>query len=194
MVLGQAPFWEFPRGTVYGSANDFAQVLDGYLHFQLDTWHWPLLRMAHVVPPAGTNLLWLDAVPFVSILGKLLYNVAGVKLNLLGPYLFTCFALPGAAMAAVLVAFQERSLLATLAGATLAVALPFHLVEWGHVALCGQFIVLLAIALYGLSVRAQPPARIGLLWFCLLVFALLIKFTCSPWPARYGWHPLRSVC
>jgi hypothetical protein len=198
MAWGQGAFWAFPRGTINGAAPDFAQVLDGYLHFQLDTWHWPLLLMSHVDPPAGTNLLWLDAVPWVSLVGKITYGVTGLKINFLGPFQFACFALPGVAMVAVLVAFGQRSLLATLAGATLSVALPFHLVEWGHIPLCGQSLILLALALYGLSLRPKPPPRLGVWWFALLALALLTNIYLfvmvgAIWAASVGQRILNGI-
>jgi hypothetical protein len=173
MLWGDGPFWAFPQGTFLGGWNDFADTLVGYLYFQKAAWHWPLLLLSQIMPPAGTNLFWLDAVPWVSLLGKLLYDATGWPVNLLGAFQFAGFALSGPAMVAVLVAFGQRGLLATMAGAVLAVALPFHLAEWGHPALCAQFLILLALAYYGVSVRGRPPRRLAMPGLGLLALTLL---------------------
>ncbi len=173
LVLGSGPFWLFPRGTVPGSGSDMAQVLVGYTALVRAPWGWPLLWVPTLLPPAGTNIFWLDAVPLVGLAGKLLFSVTGTFVNLLGLYLFACLVLPGLAMTGTLWLAGQRGLIAAIAGAALADAMPFFLFEWGHVALFGHFLVVAGLFLYAARRRRPAAAWVALGWPALLGAAAL---------------------
>lgn len=173
LISGSGPFWDYPRGTVPGSLPDYAEVYDGYLHFQRDGWHWPLLRVANINPPAGTNIIWLDGLPIVCLAGKIIYSLTGVAVNLLGAWQFVCFAGTGVAVSLALIAFGHKGLLTNVAGAAIAVALPFHLFEWGHIPLCAQFLLPLALSLYGFTVFRGYRRSMAGFWLALLIVSVL---------------------
>jgi len=175
LVAGSSAFWHFPRGVVDGGLDDMADALVGYLYFVPTGWHFPLLQAPLLGAPAGTNIFWLDAVPIVALLGKLLHSAIGATVNLLGIYALMCFALPGTAMTALLAALGERSLIATLAGSVIADTSPFLLYRWGHLALSGQFLVIFGLALYFWTVACPIRRRIDLCWTVFLVLVSLIN-------------------
>lgn len=173
LILGSGSFWTFPRGTVPGSANDMAQVVVGYVSLVRAPWGLPLLQVRTLLPPDGTNIFWLDAVPLVSLAGKLVFAATGSVVNLLGAYLFACLALPGVAMTGVLWMAGQRGLIAAIAGAALADAMPYFLFEWGHIALFAHVLVILGLFLYAARLRQTRARWVVLGWPALLAVAAL---------------------
>ena len=170
-VLGTGPFWAFPRGIVTGSLVDMGQELMGFLYLAQAPWTLPLLQVPNIAPPAGMNAFWLDPVPWLALLARPVSWLAGHPVNLLGMFLFFAFALPGVALAALLRAAGQRSLLAAAAAALLADPMPSLLFEWGHAALCAQVLIVAALALY---VAGRHDGRLRPWpWFFLLALALL---------------------
>jgi hypothetical protein len=169
-ILGTGPFWIFPRGIVAGGLVDMGQELMGYRYLAQAGWQWPLLHVPNITPPAGMNAFWLDPVPWLALLARLLAPLAGGPPNLLGLFLFAAFVLPGVAMTALLRAAGQRSLLAAAAAALLADPVPSLLIEWGHIALCAQGLTVLALALYVAGRRTRPHPW---LWLALLATTLL---------------------
>lgn len=173
LILGTSGFWDFPRGTVPGGANDMAQVLVGYTYVVRSPWLLPLLQAPNLGAPTGTNVFWLDAVPLAVLAGKAVFAATGVFVNLLGIFLFLCFALPGVAMTLLLWVAGQRSLPAVLAGAILADATPYLLFEWGHIPLNSQYVLILALALYLAAQRFPADRRVAACWLGLLAVTLL---------------------
>ena len=67
VIAGTAPFWRYPHGIVPGSENDMGDYLVAYLNLVQTPWQLPLLFAPNVAAPAGTNVFWLDAVPWISL-------------------------------------------------------------------------------------------------------------------------------
>jgi hypothetical protein len=173
IILGEAGFWDFPYGTVPGGIVDMAQTLVAYRYYELAPWTLPILNIPNLVPPAGTNLVWLDAVPLLCLFAKFIVTISGTSVNLLGIFLFFCFALPGVAMTAVFWVTGQRGLIGAIVGAALADSLPFLLFEWGHVALCAQFLIIFALLLYLLSQQHSSDWRVSIAWVAMLLITLL---------------------
>src|ERR1700757_209004 len=74
-VTGRHAFWQFPRGTIGGGGADMAQVLVGYLYYVQSPWHLPLFYVSAVGTPAGTDVIFMDVVPVVAIIGKLIHSL-----------------------------------------------------------------------------------------------------------------------
>jgi hypothetical protein len=186
VILGTAPFWAFPRGIVTGGLVDMGQELMGYRYLAQAPWTWPLLHVPNIVPPAGMNAFWLDPVPWLALVSRLLAPLAGHTPNLLGGFLFAAFVLPGVALAALLRAAGQRSLPAAAAAALLADPMPSLLFEWGHIALCAQVLVIAALALYVAGRhdgRAHPWPWVFLLALTLLTHLYLFVMVGGVWAA-----------
>ncbi len=176
VVAGTGPFWDFPRGVISGSgsgsANDLAGSLVGYLYLMRAPWTLPILYAPNLGAPAGTNIFWLDAIPIVSLMGRAVFATTGCALNLLGLFVFGCYALPGVAMTILLAAAGQRTLLAAVAGTALAETTPYLLFGWGR-ALNAQFLIILALALYVAGSRYPRDWRVTAGWVALLAVTFL---------------------
>ena len=173
-VLGTSVFWDAPSGIPFrGPPYDVSQALIGYTGFLRAPWGWPLLQVPLLVPPDGTNIFWLDAVPSVALLGKMLFSLTGWNINLLGVYHFACLVLPGVAMTCVLAVAGQRTLLAAIGATIFAGAAPFLWFRWGNPPHPAHFLVVFAIALYLASHRGERPLAHGALWLALLTISLL---------------------
>jgi hypothetical protein len=96
VISGGGVFWDFPRGTMIFAHADMANTLAGYLYFvQGGPWGWPLLQVALLDAPGGTNIALVDVIPLVALLGKIWFSLSGQRLNFLGFFALACFALPG---------------------------------------------------------------------------------------------------
>jgi Family of unknown function (DUF6311) len=172
-VAGTNPFWQFPAGTIPNAKYDMAQVLVAYFYFAQAPWHIPLFDVAALGTPTGANIIMMDAVPFVALIGKLIAGAAGTLINPYGAYLFLCFVLPGVMMTLVLVAARIRSALAVIIGAIFANAMPAMLLQWGHIALQAHFLLIGALALYLFSLRERSQSRLAAGWILYLSLAYL---------------------
>jgi Family of unknown function (DUF6311) len=173
VIAGTAPFWRYPHGTVPGSENDMGNYLVAYLNLVQTPWQLPLLFAPNVAAPAGTNIFWLDAVPWVLLVGRLIFTTTGVLVNPFGLYLFACFALPGVAMTGLLATAGQRNLVAAIAGTALAGATPYLLFRWGHIPLLGQFWIVVAFSVYLSAIRNPHSWKIAATWLALLSLLLL---------------------
>ena len=152
-VTGEHAFWQFPRGTITGSGSDMAQVIVGYRYYVQSPWRLPLFYVSALGTPAGRNVIVLDVVPIVALIGKLAHSITGSTINLYGVYFFLCFALPGVMMTLVMIAARVHSALATVIAAIFANASPPLLWQWGHAALAAHFLLTLEHACFSI-----PPA------------------------------------
>ena len=170
-VTGQHAFWQFPKGTIGGGGADMAQVLVGYLYYVQSPWHLPLFYVSAVGTPAGTNVIFMDVVPVVALIGKLIHSLTGATVNLYGGYLFLCFALPGVMMTLVLIAARIRYVLATVTAAIFANAMPALLWRWGHIALESHYLLIGALALYLFSLKKPGRRSVAAIWIGYFILA-----------------------
>src|SRR6185312_1418053 len=146
VVTGTSRFWDFPHGIFPASTFDMATNWVGYRYFVHAPWQVPLLETPLL--DGGTNVFWLDCGAWILLIAKAIYSVTGTAMNLYGPYLFLCFALPSVAMTVLLATVGQQNVVAALAGSVLAGATPYLLFRWGHIALSAQFVILFALVLY----------------------------------------------
>jgi hypothetical protein len=172
-VAGRHVFWQFPKGTIGGSQSDMAQVLVAYLYYVQSPWRFPLFFVSAIGTPVGANIIFMDVVPIVALVGKAVHSLTGTIINLYGAYLFLCFALPGVMMALVLIAARVHYALSAIVGAIFANAMPALLWQWGHIALEGQFLVIGALALYLFSMKEGAWRGLALAWIAYLVLSYL---------------------
>jgi hypothetical protein len=170
-VAGRGAFWRFPSGPI--GKYDMAQVLVGYLYYVQSPWHLPLFYVWALGTPAGTNVIFMDVVPVVALIGKLIHSLTGATVNLYGGYLFLCFALPGVMMTLVLIVARIRYALAAIIAAIFANATSGLLWQWGHTALVAQFLLIGALALYLLSLKAGAWRGLVVAWIAYLILSYL---------------------
>ncbi len=166
-ISGQHAFWKFPIGI------DMQLVLAAYFYYVQAPWQLPLFYVSGLGTPAGTNIIFTDAVPIVGLVGKLIHSFTGATPNLYGAYLFLCFALPGIMMTLVLIATETRCALAAIIGAIFANAMPALLWRWGDIALASHFLLIGALALYLFSLQKRVWRGLAALWTAWLVLVYL---------------------
>jgi len=172
-VAGTSRFWLLPHAWYELGVDDLGEVVVGYHYLMLTPWGWPLLFAPNLGAPDGTNIFWLDAVPWVSLLGKLAFSLTGDQLNLIGLYDLACFVLPGVVMTALFFAAGQRSLLAAVTATVFGDAAPVLIFRWPGLALSAHFLVIAALALY-IATRSQPAGwSTAWRWTALLVLAVL---------------------
>jgi uncharacterized protein DUF6311 len=167
LVTAKSHFWIYPGGL------DQANVLVGYLYFVMAPWSVPLLQAPLLGPAPGTNIFWLDVVPWLALVGKAVFSLTGAVVNPYGLHLFACLSLPAVAMTALLAAAGHRTLLAALSGAVIVEATPYLLSRSGHFALLSHYLIIFGLALYLYTVRRPVTWLIQVGWGAFLVFVLL---------------------
>ena len=150
-----------------------ANVLVGYLYYVQSPWHLPLFYVSALGTPTGTNVIFMDVVPVVALVGKLIHSLTGAMVNLYGGYLFLCFVLPGVMMTLVLIAARIHYALAAVIAAIFANAMPALLWRWGHIALQSHYLLIGALALYLFSLKQPAWHRVAIVWIGYLILAYL---------------------
>ncbi len=180
-LSGDGSFWRDPRGPWLMDAGDrreSADVIDylaGYRGFLNTSWHLPLFFLPNLGAPTGTNIAFIDAMPIVSLLGKIASELSGRVVNPFGMYVGACFVLSAVTAALVMIELRRRSFLATLGATVFALTLPALLHRFGHFPLLAQFVIIGAILFY---LRDRRPGRCcarGLRWGAWLSLALLLN-------------------
>ena len=170
-VTGRHAFWQFPKGHL--SDIDMELVLVGYLYYVQSPWHLPLFYVSALDPPAGTNVIFMDVVPIVALIGKLIHSLTGAIINLYGAYTFLCFVLPGVMITLVLIAAKICYTVAAIVAAIFANATPALLWRWGHLALLAHFLLIGALALYLFSLKKRAWRGLAMVWIAYLTLAYL---------------------
>lgn len=159
-VFGDHPYWAYPR-------PDVKWHVIGYLHYVKEPWGWPLGHIRGVGAPDGANIIFLDTVPILSLVLKLLRPIVAVD-RPFGGWLFFTYAIQGAigAHAARLLGAGTRAN-ATLA-AIFAVTLPAFLFRFGHAGLSAHFFLEWAVLLVVLAHREPFSRRRAIEWIVVL--------------------------
>ncbi|WP_207540270.1 DUF6311 domain-containing protein [Sabulicella rubraurantiaca] len=155
-------------GQDWRAAGDAAQHAIAQRHFLADAWRWPILRIETL---GGANLAFMDGIPALALPLKLLAPLLPEGFHGIG--LFYALAWVGQAVVAVfaLRGFGERRVVPSLAVAVMALSMPAFVMRFGHAALTGHFVILLALGLYA---RVLGDARWWAAAIPFHVLALLV--------------------
>jgi hypothetical protein len=169
-------FWTFPLDLFTGSprfwdnaGEDPTQAFSGYLAFAQDNWRFPLFRTQLLDPPGGANIIFMDSVPLLALLGKALYRSTGLFFNYFGAWLLLCYLMQ--AVLGVLIAREIgiRRFLPQFAVGLIVLFTPTFVYRYDHYALSGHFVILAAILFYLRTIRRPSPA---VLWGFTALFAV----------------------
>ena len=163
---GRAMFWRRATG-------DAAQHIIGGRYFIADAWRWPLLFVPGL-GSHGTNIGLTDSIPLAALIAKLSRAWWGFRRPYLPVWILACWLAQGPAGALVLWQGGVRRIEQLVLGGLLLVFTPVLLAQFEHAALCGQFLILLALAIHLASVRAAPRRWAWAFYPPLLVAALLV--------------------
>jgi hypothetical protein len=145
-------------GSTWAPIGDAAQHTIAQRYFINEPWGWPLLMAKTLNTPDGVNIAFADGIPLLALLLKLLAPLLPPGFHGIGLwYAIACVAQPVAAVWALRGA-GERRLLPALGVALAALAMPAWLARYGHAALTGHFLLLLALGFTLRLAGGQTPA------------------------------------
>jgi hypothetical protein len=165
-LLGHSVYWDSPTG-------DLAEHVVGGRYFLADRWRFPILRVPSLGFPGGVNIGLTDSIPLAALVAKLLRGVTAGGGSYISVWMLACYALQGPAFALGLSELGVRRIAGLVLGGLIGLFTPVLLFRFGHAALCGQFLLLLAVALHLRLIRRWQTALL-LLYLPLLLAALLV--------------------
>ena len=166
-VLGTSTFWSFPTG-------DAVTMLTGWNYFSHEGWHFPLTVTLATNPPDGVNIVYMDSIPLVAILAKLVVSVSGARFHPYGLWHCALYGLQCVFGALLARRLQMRGLLGGIACATLCVTTSAFMLRFYHEGLNAHFLVLWALLNYVRSTSMTGQRSLALGWGANLFCALLI--------------------
>lgn len=164
---GNGPYWQAPHA-------DQMQALAGWYGFAHDAWRFPLFEVKTLRYPQGANIIFTDSIPLMALLMKPFVPILPADFHYFGWWFALCFMLQSVGAVVLLREWGVRDWLALAAGASLALSMPAWLIRHNHMALCGHFLVLFALALYVRMQRRERLRRTVAAWVVLVVASTLI--------------------
>lgn len=149
IMLNSARFWSLPK-------NDMAAMTAAWEAFARQPWGWPPTQVNGLLAKP-VSIVFTDSIPWLSLLLK----ATGLArwLNPMGLFLFLSYPLQVWSMIALLRALGVTDRWTLLIGGLLALVFPAWIArQFGHIALSGHWIILLALA------QSARSAREGLSW------------------------------
>jgi hypothetical protein len=171
-ITGASPYWADPRGVVQWSWADMSTAVSGALFFQQDHWTLPLFHVSRLGAPSGTTIILTDSVPVVCVLSRLAFHLIGRPVNPFGVWTVICYMANAVSLTWLVSLLGGRSVAAALAASVAGLCMPALLYRFGHLALLGQFEIVLALAAYVLAVRGRSGVAVlalacGIAWLAL---------------------------
>jgi len=156
--LASAEFWSLPKG-------DMAAMTTAYEAYVRQPWTFPP-TMVSGLTPQPVSIVYSDSIPWLSILLKA--SGLGPLFNPLGVFLMLSYPLQAWSMVSLLRALGVADRLPLLIGGLMALLFPAWIArQFGHIALCGHWLILFSLAVTVSSIR------FGLTWRRVGGFAAL---------------------
>jgi Family of unknown function (DUF6311) len=156
--LASAEFWVRPK-------NDMIAMTAAYEAYVRQPWSWPITMVSGLLPKPF-SIVFSDSIPWVSILLKA--SGLGPYFNPLGVFLMLSYPLQAWGMVALLRSLGVKDKVPLAIGGLIALLFPTWIArQFGHIALCGHWLILFSLAL------TVSSARLGLTWKRVGGFAAL---------------------
>lgn len=181
----------FPdAGLPWAPVGDAAQHAIAQRYFLREPWGWPLLVATTLNTPTGTNIAFADGIPLLALLLRLVAPWLPTGFHGIGLwYAIACVAQPVAAVWALRGAGEKR-LLPGMGVALAALAMPAWIARYGHAALTGHFLLLLALGFYTRLVRGPSLLLFVGAGTCLVATLLVHPYLAAMALAVLGAVPL----
>jgi len=127
---------------------DLSQHYNGWLHFRMDPWHFPIGLIDSLSKPISVSVLYTDSIPLLAIFFKLFRNVLPVNFQYFGLYGLICFMLQGGLAAILIRRFCKEKWICILGSFLFILSFPLLQRMFYHTALSSQWIILLALNLW----------------------------------------------
>lgn len=166
-VTGESAFWLAPHA-------DHMQAITGWYGFRHDHWRFPLFDVKTLRYPQGANIVFTDSIPLLALVFKPLAPLLPERFHYFGWWMGLCFVLQPVSALVALRAWGVRGALPLAAVCGMVVSTPAWLIRHNHLALCGHFLVLLAIALYAYTQRTERLRWPAAAWLTLCAATTLV--------------------
>ena len=166
-VLGNSAFWSWPGG-------DAAMMLTGWNYFVHEPWHWPLGQTYGTNGAAGINILYLDTIPLVAVLGKLGRSFFGGTWHPYGLWHAAVYVLQAVFATLLARTLGIKSLVGGLGVALLALSMHMFTQRFYHEGLNGHFVLLWALLAYFRTSRSRRPRALAAEWAACLACSVLL--------------------
>lgn len=156
----------------YGYAeSDNMQHYAGWLAFRNENWAFPLGKLNTISYPQGTQLSFMDSIPWVAIFFKLLSPVLPETFQYFGIYVLLCFILQFYVAFRIFKLYEENTVKIFLCASLFCLAPIFVERAFRHTALASHWIVLLSIYLF-LRTKKFGHDRMDYLYLFLMVLSV----------------------
>jgi hypothetical protein len=166
-LLGDGPFWSWPSG-------DASMMLTGWSYFVHEPWRWPLGQTYATNGAAGINILYLDTIPLVAVLGKLARSIFGGSFHPYGLWHGAIYVLQAIFAALLARTLGLRSVIGGLGMALLALSMHMFTQRFYHEGLNGHFVLLWALLVYFRSTPDRRALPLAAEWAACLSCSVLL--------------------
>ncbi|MFS2122450.1 DUF6311 domain-containing protein [Pseudomonas sp. Pseusp97] len=175
LVLHLYPLSFLAGHGLYFEGGDAASHVAGWLFFEKDDWHFPLLKSVRLNAPEGTSIAFTDSIPLLALLLKPFRSLLPDGFHYFGLWHAFSYLLQAAAAVFVIRSLEVRHLPGALLAAAFAITWPVLTHRMGHTALMTQALLLLALGAYFRGHHAAWTVRsTGLGLITLSCIALLV--------------------
>jgi hypothetical protein len=137
------------RVMAWRPTGDLAQHIVGQRYLLAEPWRWPPTLLLSLNTREGPlNAAMVDAIPALALLLKPFQPLFEPGFQGVTAFYFLCWTLQPIAAVWALRSAGEKRLLPTIGIALASVSMPILTMRFGHAALCGHFLILVAIGLY----------------------------------------------
>lgn len=155
-----------PANVAWMMQGDPAQHYLGWQFFRHEPWQWPLGRIARAGYPAGTTIVFSDAIPLLALALKPFSEFLSSEFQYFGLWILSCYLLTGLFAQRLMGWFTPHPALRILGACLFILSPPMLMRGYGHEALMAHWLLLAAIHAY---LAAWSPRK----WLLLLVTAAL---------------------
>jgi hypothetical protein len=146
-------------GQPWAPVGDAAQHAIAQRYFLAAPWGWPPLTIADLDMPRGTHLAFADGIPLLALALKAIAEHLPPGFHGIGLWYAIAHVLQPMAAVWALRGLGERRFWPSIGVALAALAMPAWLARYGHAALTGHFLLLLALGWYFRLVDRQSASR-----------------------------------
>lgn len=160
--------------------GDLMQHYVGWKAYRASEWHFPIGMTDGLLYPAQTCIIFTDSIPLFAIFFKFLSPILPETFQYFGIWGAMTFILMGGISAIIFRKFTEN-LWYCISGSLFFSFSPYVIQRiYGHTALAGNWIILLAIAIWIYKPFFHNFKRKTIAWTCLLVIGSLVHIYYIP--------------
>lgn len=184
------------RGGFFEQGMPFISV-SGFWNFMADSWRFPLLKTQLLNYPQGVNIAFTNSLPILALLFKPFKYWLPKGFHYFGAWFAISYMLQAVSSVLLFRALGQRTLLAAIAAASMALMMPAFLWQFDQIALVAQGTILLALTLYFAGFKNPRYFQTitvyftGLLSVVLLIHPYLFAMTMAIYLAFLSEHYLR---